>query len=185
MNVPRQYSVVQGGDVQLNDDALPVDASLFSSGVPILGAGYTLLGMGSILDTTFNTGTSLLDLGACFSAQQNFAFNLNNTNCMITWKAAQYNRYGLQYFNYTPPVAPAVCNTKCSNVGRNTSIALVKYDTTSYNGVTKGFFTSVALLQIPSNVVAAINIDQQAASGSSQLLAGYCAFLLIAVIVWI
>jgi len=165
-NTPRKASLLLNGDTILYDDAMPTTANLYLQGTPLLASGsYSLLGLGVIVDTTSNTGASLLDLGACFSASQNYTFNMNNTNCLYNWKTAQYNRYGLQLFNYTPPVVPVVCNVKCSNVGRNTSTALVTYDLTTSAGVSKGFFKAISNLNISSSVGAG-NLDSVATSGA-------------------
>lgn len=147
-----------------------------------MGAGNVLLGMIILLDTTFNTGTGLLDLGPCFDPTQNYAFNLNVTGCLYGWKTAQYTQYGLQYFNYTPPVVPVVCNAKCTNVGRNTSISLVKYDTTKANGVANAFFKSVVSLQISSNITQG-NIDQMATANKSVKVIAGVYLLIVAMIV--
>lgn len=163
MNAPRVANYAYSGATQIISNALPVDAN-FNIGGAVLGAGNVLLGLLIFYDSSYNTGTHLLDLGPCFDATQNYSFNLNVNGCLLTWKTAQYNQYGLRYYNYTPPVAVIACNTKCQNVGRNLSTSLVKYDITQPNGVANGFFQSVASLQISSNVTGG-NIDQIANGG--------------------
>lgn len=85
-------------DTLLVDDSLPTEATFFLSGNPLFGPGYTLLGLGSVVDTLHNSGPSVLDLGACFDRANHFQFDTSIPNCLKTWKAAQWKRYKIDYF---------------------------------------------------------------------------------------
>jgi hypothetical protein len=142
---------VFNGATQYLNDTLPIDSSFYLTAAPVFGAGNVLLAMATILDTTLNTGPSLLDLGPCFNIAEDYTFNLNNTECMITWKRAQYAQYGIKYFNYTPPVViDTSCNVKCKNVGRNISVSLVPFNTSISSSVATVFLQTVASLNLSS-----------------------------------
>lgn len=147
------------------DDNLAVSASSGAYAGPVFLPNYTLIAMGSILDTSFNTGPSLIDLSACFV---NNVFNISIKMCMYTWKVAQYERYGLLLYGYTVPLPPFYCDANCVAVPRNTSTQLVTFDLTNPTWLTSAFSASLTLLPL-GNITFAVgnqNQDYVAVSGA-------------------
>lgn len=84
------------------DDGIATTGAVYLDALPLFTQNFTLIGMGGVIDTDMNAGSSLLDLGACFDEKNNYAFDATIRGCLKTWKTKQFERNRAKLFEFKP-----------------------------------------------------------------------------------